>query len=268
MSFKKPVHVFAICAYKESPYLEECIASLLGQSVRSGIIMCTSTPCQYIEDMAKKYSLPYYVRDGKSGLGEDWNFSVETAVKKMGAELVTVAHQDDVYKRDYVKALMNAYSFFPDMSVFCSACENIDGEGKSISGKAERVKRLLRSPLRLRHFSDTKLIKRAVLSLGNSIVCPSCTYNISVTGMPLFKENYRFVTDWDALLRLAGAPGRFICIERPMIAYRIHSGAATKQNILNHNREREEEEMFLRLWPRVVVGILMHFYKKSYKAYN
>lgn len=37
-------HVFAICAYKDSPYLESCIRSLAGQRVKSPVILCTSTP--------------------------------------------------------------------------------------------------------------------------------------------------------------------------------------------------------------------------------
>ena len=36
-------HTFVICAYKESKYLEECIKSLINQTVKSNIIMTTST---------------------------------------------------------------------------------------------------------------------------------------------------------------------------------------------------------------------------------
>ena len=37
-------HTFAICAYKKSRYLENCILSLKKQTVTSNIIMVTSTP--------------------------------------------------------------------------------------------------------------------------------------------------------------------------------------------------------------------------------
>ena len=36
-------HTFAVCAYKESEYLEECVKSLLEQTVKTNIIMATST---------------------------------------------------------------------------------------------------------------------------------------------------------------------------------------------------------------------------------
>ena len=91
-------HTFAVCAYGESPYLEKSIRSVVHQSVRSRVIVCTSTPCAYIENLAKKYQLPYYVRDGKSSLQADWNFAYNQA----GTEYVTITHQDDIYQKDYL----------------------------------------------------------------------------------------------------------------------------------------------------------------------
>ena len=54
-------HVFAVCAYKDSPYLEQCIRSLKAQTVPSHIIICTSTPSSYIDRLAWKYGLQVYV---------------------------------------------------------------------------------------------------------------------------------------------------------------------------------------------------------------
>ena len=36
-------HTFAICAYGDSPYLTECLDSLLRQTVKSTILLATST---------------------------------------------------------------------------------------------------------------------------------------------------------------------------------------------------------------------------------
>ena len=43
-SDKINLHTFAVCAYGESPYLEECVQSLLAQKVRTRILIATSTP--------------------------------------------------------------------------------------------------------------------------------------------------------------------------------------------------------------------------------
>lgn len=61
-------HTFAICAYKESKYLEDCILSLKNQTVKSEIILATSTPNQYIYALAAKYDIPVYINEGKAFL--------------------------------------------------------------------------------------------------------------------------------------------------------------------------------------------------------
>ena len=53
----KTNHTFAICAYKESKYLEECILSVLNQTIKSNVIICTSTPNDYIKRLAEKYKI-------------------------------------------------------------------------------------------------------------------------------------------------------------------------------------------------------------------
>ena len=46
-------HTFAICAYKESAYLEKCIKSLKNQTIKSNIILVTSTPNDFLEEISK-----------------------------------------------------------------------------------------------------------------------------------------------------------------------------------------------------------------------
>ncbi len=262
-------HCFAISAYGDSPYLEDCLRSLKAQTAGDAcIIICTSTPDAFIKGLAAKYDVPFYARDGASSLRDDWNFAVETAVREMKAELVTVAHQDDLYHPDYLKALKAACRIYPDLSVFCTRYRTINAASEPVRGTAEAVKRILRLPLRLRRLADRTLIKRSALIFGNSIGCPTCTYNVTRTGLPVFCNDYHFVIDWETLWRLGGMPGRFVCLEKELLDYRVHDQAETKKNIKNHVREQEEQEMFERIWPRPVARLLMHFYKKAYAAYD
>lgn len=276
----KGKHAFVICAYKKSPYLEECIRSLLHQSVRSDILICTSTPCDYIAALAGKYGIPVFVRDGESGIREDWLFAWETAGKDHS--LVTIAHQDDRYHRDYVKYLLAAYRRYPDMTVFCSDYLVMKTEERRTAGgilypahtelKAgdlvRFVKILLRLPLRFPGLADRTCFKRAALVFGNSICCPSCTYNHDRIGDAMFGSEFAFALDWDNLYELAGMPGRFVCVERPLIAYRVHDGAETKACIRDNRRSADETAMFRKMWPGWAVKILMFFYKKAYGAYG
>ena len=78
------LHTFAVCAYKESEYLEECIQSLINHDYKSKIIIATSTPNDYIDSLAKKYDIPVYVNEGEGGITQDWNFALSKVDTKLG----------------------------------------------------------------------------------------------------------------------------------------------------------------------------------------
>lgn len=257
-------HTFAVCAYGDSPYLGACLKSLKNQSVSSEIILCTSTPGKYIYGLAEKYEIPVYVRDGEKGIGRDWNFAFDTAK----SELVTLAHQDDLYERDYTRMLFRAKRRYPDMSVFTTASVTLKNGKMQEWGTEEKVKKLLRMPLRLKCISAETAVKRAALRFGNPLICPSCTYDKRLTGNSPFSESYQFILDWDLLWRLAEKPGRFVLCEFPLMLYRIHAAAATKACIGNHVREKEEAEMFNRIWPAPVAKRIGRLYRRSYEAYT
>lgn len=263
---KRKKHIFAVVAYQASPYLDACLNSLTRQRVKSDIIIFTSTPSVFLNRLAAKYGVPVYVRNGQPGLKADWNFAYEEAGKL--AELVTIAHQDDVYFPDYTKALLHAYRKFPDMSLFCCRYDTIDAAGNTILGSSEAVKRILRKPLRNHRQAHRQSVKLRALKWGNAIGCPTCTYNTKYCSAPLFDNDYKFVIDWATLIRLARSEGRFICLEKSLMAYRVHAGAETMSNILNHNREKEEREIFEQLHGRTIASVLMHFYRKAYEAYQ
>ncbi len=257
-------HTFAVCAYKDSPYLEECIRSLKGQSVQSEIILCTSTPSPFIQETASRYDLPLYVREGKSDIQEDWNFAVE----KAAGRLVTIAHQDDCYHRDYGKYVQQCWNRYPDTSVFTTDCAIVKNGQMQKLGMVPFVKHVLRMPLRFYGLADRTWLKRLPFLFGNPVICPSCTYDREKTGEPVFDSPYKFALDWDTMWKLAGRPGRFICVERPLIRYRIHEEATTKACIVNHQRAADEAAMFGKIWPKPVVKLIMRFYGLAYRAYE
>ena len=96
-------HTFVVTAYKESKYLEECIKSLKNQTVKSNIIMSTSTPNEYINKLAEKYGIELYINTGERGIGQDWNYGISN----VKTDYVTVAHQDDIYKENYLEQIVN-----------------------------------------------------------------------------------------------------------------------------------------------------------------
>lgn len=266
------IHTFAVCAYKDSPYLEECLRSVTSQTVKSEVICCTSTPSSYIRELTARYQVPLYVRDGASNIREDWMF----AYGKAQGRFVTIAHQDDRYRSDYAEKLLKAWKKYPDLLLFASDYLTIrmtekEGEMKAIPESFNMVwlvKKILRLPLRFHFLADRTWIKRSSVWFGNSICCPSCTYNKEQIGDDMFHSEYDFALDWDNLYELAGKKGRFICSEKPLIAYRVHAAATTKACIEDNRRPEDEMAMFRKMWPDWMVKILMHFYRKAYKEYE
>ena len=265
---KKIMHTFAVCAYGDSPYLEECFVSLKKQSVKSEIICCTSTPSVYIADLAGKYGIPLYIRDGRSNIREDWLFAYRSA----RGGLVTIAHQDDVYRSDYTEELLNCYEKYPDLLVFASDYLTLKmtdrGAVPECFNAVWMVKKILRLPLRIRALADCRAIKRSCVIFGNSLCCPSCTYNRERIGNDMFHSSFTFALDWDNLYELAGKKGRFVCSEKPLIAYRVHPDATTKACIEDNRRAEDEIAMFRKMWPAWMVKLLMHYYRKAYKEYQ
>ena len=72
------------------------------QDLQVKIALATSTPNEHIESLVRKYQLEYYINTGNSGIAEDWNFALAVTDKRV----VTIAHQDDVYKPDYVREIL------------------------------------------------------------------------------------------------------------------------------------------------------------------
>jgi glycosyltransferase involved in cell wall biosynthesis len=116
MSKNAPTHTFVIPAYKESSFLDDCIQSLLNQTVKSKIIIATSTPNDFITQIAERYNIPVKVNTGKAGIGLDWNFALSCC----DTQYCTLAHQDDLYLPLYTEKMLKAMSRDHDSGIaFC-----------------------------------------------------------------------------------------------------------------------------------------------------
>lgn len=166
-------HTFAVCAYGESPYLEKSIRSVVQQSVKSRVIVCTSTPNEYIEKLAKKYQLPYYVRDGKSSLQDDWNYAYDLSE----TEYVTITHQDDIYHKDYLKYINQYLEKHADTLIAMTDYRIINQHQEVRWDISLLVKQIMKLPLRVPFLADKRWVKLGVQSLGNGICCPSVCYH-------------------------------------------------------------------------------------------
>ena len=263
-------HTFSICAYKESPYLEKCIKSIMNQTLKTKVIMVTSTPNDYIRNLAEKYKIELLVRDGKSDIRDDWNFAYDSADTKW----VTVAHQDDLYGKRYAEEIsrkiekVSKKHFKKDLLAVLTDYIPIKNDKIGKRDINSKIRRFLRTPLKSDRLAGTKFWKKAVLSLGNSICCPTVTYNKDVLGDSFFTSELKFNIDWDTFYKLAEIKGIFAYVDKPITFYRVHDDATSKEFIENHLREKDDIYMFSKFWPKWIVKIIMVFYKKAYDTYN
>lgn len=256
-------HSFVICAYKESPYLEECIKSLLAQTVKSRILVATSTPNDYIGSMTEKYGLRLRVNDAESSLAGDWNFALEAAQ----TELVTLAHQDDVYLPEYAQKVTEAYRDSRDpILLFTDYCEL--REGKVIkSNRLLQVKRMLLSPLKIKALRTSRFVRRRILASGSAICCPTVTIVKGRATCPLFKDNMKSNIDWQAWEELSRERGSFVYVPDALVLHRIHDGSTTTEILQNSARKEEDIFMYQKFWPKPIARLIEVFYGRNEK-YN
>lgn len=253
-------HTFVVCAYKESPYLEECIRSLLNQNVKSNIIMSTSTPNEYIKNIAKTYNLKLYINTGKSGIGEDWNFGVSNTT----TDYVTIAHQDDVYKSNYLEEIVKKLNNGKDFVIAFSDYREIKN-GKEIElTKNLKIKEKLLSPLKF--FPKATWAKRCSIAFGNGICCPSVTLNTKIVGKTPFKVGLKSNVDWETWYEMSKFKGRFLYIPKELMDHRIHEGSETSNLIENNVRLEEDLYMFEKFWPKFIAKKFMNKYKDAVKT--
>ena len=221
-------HTFVVCAYKQSEYLEDCIISLKKQTIPSNIILCTSTPNDYINDIAGKYSIEVFINEdgvkNGSNIAKDWNF----ALSKSSTEIKN------------------------------------DLEVKS--NKLLKIKRILLSPLKnVNHWSSIRT-RRKCLSFGNPICCPSVSFCLDNLKQPIFESGMKSNIDWDAWEKLSKENGEFAYVPKILMSHRIHAESTTTAVIAESSgRSIEDYNMLCKFWPEWVSKLIEFFYKDSEK---
>lgn len=260
----KEIHTFVVLAYKESKYLEACIKSVLNQRYKSKVVIATSTPNDYISKLAKKYNLDIIINNGRKGIGVDFDFAISCAK----TDLVTVAHQDDIYDYDYSYEIVSEYIKNKNSLILFPHYYEIKNNKKIYKNKNLNIKRILLLPLKLKKVSNFKFNKRLVLRFGNAIGCPSVTFNKNKVNLPIFDYNFKCDIDWHAWETLSKKKGSFVYIDKQLMGHRVHDESTTTELIKDRTRTKEDLEMFKRFWPVLIAKLINKFYIKSEQNNN
>lgn len=255
------IHTFVVLAYKESQYLEECIKSVLDQEYKSKVVIATTTDNKFIRNLAQKYHLEVIV--GKhTNIGGDFDF----AIKCSDTPLVTIAHQDDLYDKNYSKKVVDAYT--KDATIIFTDYYEIREKEKVHNNRNLKIKRILLTPLKFRSLSGRTWAKRFVLRFGNAISCPAVTFNKENLEFPVFEYDMTCDIDWHAWEKLSRKKGKFIFIKDHLMGHRVHEDSETTKTISENRRTKEDLEIFKRFWPEWFAKKINTFYSKSEESNN
>lgn len=255
----KHEHTFAICAYKESVFLEECILSLKRQTIESEIILVTSTPCTFIFDLCSKYDIKYYINEGDAGITQDWNF----AYAKSSTPIVTITHQDDIYFQNYTEKLLDIYKKSKKPLIFFSDYYEIRDKKIIKENRLLKIKRFMLLPMRIQAFQSNIFVRRRILSIGSPICCPSVAFFKKNLPEVIFNNHFRTNEDWEAWEMISKMKGQFLYVKTPLMAHRIHEDSETSAVIQATGRTEEDMQMYRKFWPECIAKILCKLYKKS-----
>ena len=254
-------HTFVVLAYKKSEHLELCIKSVLNQTYKSDVVIATSTPNKYIEKLAKKYNLKIKVNKEKKGIAHDFNF----AVKCVNSGVVTIAHQDDIYGKDYSYNIMKQYKKYPKSSILFTDYYEIKNHKKEFSNVNLFIKRILLLPIRIKTLSSNKFLKRQILRFGNSICCPAVSFVRKNIPDNVFICNLKCNVDWYTWELLSRQKGNFIYISKKLMGHRIDEATTTTKIINEGIRTKEDLEILTKFWPKSIAKIINRVYKQSEK---
>ncbi|MFQ6322771.1 glycosyltransferase [Lactococcus garvieae] len=256
-------HTFVICAYKDSPYLEQCIESLLSQTSviekKSKVILYTSTPTETMSTIAANYKIEQFVGEG-GGIGADWN----GALSFVQTKYATIAHQDDTYQPDYGSRVLQTFKSKEDLNIVFSDYYETD-ENNQLRPRNLNLN-VKTFGLKLLSLFNNKAYQRRVYGFGNFICCPAVSYNMERLSDFKFDEELRMALDWDAWERIMRRPGFIKYIPERLMAHRIHSESETSANTVDKNREKEEYNMFRRYWGKTMSRLLMKVYVNNQKG--
>jgi cellulose synthase/poly-beta-1,6-N-acetylglucosamine synthase-like glycosyltransferase len=260
---KKTDHTFVVLAHKESPYIEECLQSLENQTTRSRILVSTSTPSEFLNEAAVKHGTEIVHNTSGGCIATDWTFAYERAE----TQFVTLAHQDDIYHRDYVKRCLSAALTTPQSLITFTDYDELHGKSIRPLTLNMAIKRVALSsffPFGRSLYSRT--LKVMMLSLGSPISCPSVMFNKKAIGDFAFASDFVVSLDWEAWLRLARRNGAFVYVKKRLMAHRIHAESQTTACIRSDRRRNEDRAIFEQLWPAPIAHALAGLYSWSYRS--
>lgn len=255
---------FVVCAYKKCEYLEESIKCLVKQTVKTNILISTSTPNEYIQNIADKYGIEVRINpDG--GQIKDYNF----AMAQGKTDLIMLAHQDELISPNFVERVLKELNHSKrPIIAFTNYIEMHNNKIDEKTSTMVKIKRLMLLPLKWRWLAGTVFGKRFIQWLGDPITHPTVVCVRKEMPECIFREKYKASMDWDLWERLSRQKGSFVYVSDVLLYHRMNEENQTSKLFKTTNARYEDEfDIFCRFWPAPIAKLIMHFYSRAAKYY-
>ena len=258
-------HSFVVAAYGHSPYLAACLESLARQTIDTPIRICTSTPFDGINEIAAQYRAEVIVHHPNRGIGHDWNAALQAST----TELITLAHQDDLYDPGFSQAKIDIHCRYPDVAVsFCDSDEIRDDGNRRTFGFNHWIKlALVASAFLGTNVAKGNLRRRILFGFGNPVLCAGVTFNRARLSGFSFREDLRTNMDWIAWNELSSRQG-IARVHKRLVSRRVHADSETAACIIDGARLDEDRQVFRQLWPSPIAAVIGALYRLSYPGYR
>lgn len=253
-------HAFVVLAYKDSPFLRACVASVCAQTRPSTVVIATSTPSSYIDEIAKSFGVSVKVNPTQKGIAGDWAFGLSAT----DARYVTLAHQDDVYYPTFAQQTLETFERSARAALCFTGYEEIDDEGRPKSSKISKIKHLIQFfAIGSRERVGGRAL-HAMLALGNTLPCSTVTYDRQQLAGFQFSTELSSNLDWDAWMSLLNRGETFLHVNERLVGRRHNALTETSALIRSGRRAEEDLLMFRRLWPKAVGDLIAYVYRLGY----
>ena len=237
MSNETNLLTIVIPAYGESPYLDQCISSIVnsqGASVEI-IVIDDASPSTFVRNISEKYfPRVSYLRNEKNlGVANNFNKALSTA----NSLFVQIVGQDDMIINSMVEVIHSANNYAEECFAIHPAVTVIDGLGNSSFGMNEVVKSIIKPHSKMAYSGDT--LRRRLL-FGNWTYFPSIIWNKKLLPEAPFSDEYKYCMDLDLLLRMCVTDSSLFLSEKKGFHYRRHRDSVSMAAV---PKKRFEEEM-------------------------
>ncbi|WP_238368504.1 glycosyltransferase [Mesobacterium pallidum] len=208
LSVLMPIH-------KGAATLPDTLASLFGQRDGVEVIAVVQDGSDGSRDLLLRAGVT--VIDAPDS--QSWMENTNIALSAARAPLVTMLHQDDLWRPGRAEALRQMAEAHPNAALYLHAADYVDATGARVGRAAPpfgRKARLIDGQEALRH-----------LLVQNTVALPAAMFRRD-TALKLgaLDPDLWYTADWDLWLRLAQA-GPIAWDPRALAAFRIHGGSLT-----------------------------------------